>query len=53
MAVMCDAEDTHRAQGEFLTKEDWNQTGSLNYQPYTPKVLAKTKAWVIAGSQNQ
>ncbi|MGB6037772.1 MAG: NAD-dependent epimerase/dehydratase family protein, partial [Cryomorphaceae bacterium] len=51
-AIYTDAIDTVNAPGGRLTEEVWNDTASLNYQPYSySKTLAERKAWEINEKQ--
>jgi len=53
-AIYTDALDTVNAPGGRITEEIWNNTASLDYQPYSlSKTLAEQKAWEIANSQEQ
>lgn len=53
-AIYTDAIDTVNAPGGIITEEIWNETASLDYQPYSlSKTLAEKKAWEIQKSQNQ
>lgn len=53
-AIYTDASDTQRAPQGKITEDIWNNTASLDYQPYSfSKTLAEQKAWEIAGSQEQ
>ncbi len=53
-AIYTDAIDTVNAPGGRITEEIWNNTASLDYQPYSlSKTLAEQKAWEIADSQEQ
>ncbi|MEQ9260823.1 MAG: NAD-dependent epimerase/dehydratase family protein [Roseovarius sp.] len=51
-AIYTDAVDCARAPGGRLTEEVWNETASLDYQPYSySKTLAEKAAWEIAEAQ--
>jgi len=53
-AIYTDAIDTVNAPGGKLTEEIWNETSSVEYQPYSySKTLAEKKGWEIAGNQNR
>lgn len=53
-AIYTDAMDTQKAPGGEITEDLWNQTASLDYQPYSySKTLAEKKAWEIAAAQNR
>ena len=53
-AIYTDAIDTINAPGGRLTEDVWNETASLDYQPYSySKALAEKEAWMIAGKQSQ
>lgn len=53
-AMYSDAIDTLNAPGGCLTEKVWNETSSLDYQPYSySKTLAEKKAWEIASKQDQ
>lgn len=53
-AIYTDAIDTQNAPGGKLTEEVWNNTASIDYQPYSlSKTLAEKKAWEIANSQSR
>lgn len=48
-AIYTDAADCADAPGGVLTEEVWNETASLDYQPYSySKTLAEREAWRIA-----
>ncbi len=52
-AIYTDAIDTQKAPGGKITEEIWNNTASVDYQPYSySKTLAEKKAWEIAGYQS-
>lgn len=52
-AIYTDAVDTVNAPGGQLTEDVWNNTASLEYQPYSySKTLAEKKAWEIAETQD-
>ncbi|GGY50567.1 NAD-dependent epimerase/dehydratase family protein [Parvularcula lutaonensis] len=53
-AIYTDAIDTHRAPGGRLTEDVWNETASLDYQPYSySKTVAEQEAWAIARAQTR
>jgi nucleoside-diphosphate-sugar epimerase len=53
-AIYTDAIDTVNAPGGRLTEEVWNETASLDYQPYSySKTLAERKAWEINEEQDR
>lgn len=53
-AIYTDAIDTVNAPGGMLTEQIWNETSSLDYQPYSySKTLAEKKAWEISKAQNR
>jgi nucleoside-diphosphate-sugar epimerase len=53
-AIYTDAIDCAKAPGGVLTEEIWNDTASLEYQPYSySKTLAEREAWNIASDQNR
>ncbi len=53
-AIYTDAIDTVNAPGGKLTEAIWNNTASLDYQPYSySKTLAEKKAWELAKAQDQ
>lgn len=53
-AMYTDAVDTNNAPEGKLTEEVWNNTASLDYQPYSySKTLAEKKAWEIAKKQER
>lgn len=53
-AIYTDALDTTRAPGGAITEEVWNETASVDYQPYSySKTLAERKAWEMAGAQDR
>lgn len=53
-AIYTDATDCQKAPNGILTEDIWNNTASLDYQPYSySKTLAEKKAWEIASKQNQ
>jgi nucleoside-diphosphate-sugar epimerase len=53
-AIYTDAIDTVNAPDGYLTEKVWNETASLEYQPYSySKTLAERKAWEIAGRQSR
>lgn len=52
-AVYGDGSEIARTEGGIFAEKDWNNTGKLNYLPYSySKTLAEKKAWELAGSQN-
>lgn len=53
-AIYTDAIDSHSAPGGMLTEKVWNETSSLEYQPYSySKTLAEKRAWEMAEGQKQ
>lgn len=53
-AIYTDAIDSVNAPGGILTEEVWNETASLEYQPYSySKTLAEKKAWEIVKNQSR
>ncbi len=53
-AMYTDAIDTLNTPTGMLTESVWNETASIDYQPYNlSKTLAEKKAWEIAKSQNK
>lgn len=53
-AIYTDAIDSINAPGGRLTEDVWNETASLDYQPYSySKTLAERKAWELAHAQKQ
>ncbi len=53
-AMYTDCIDTLNAPGGHLTEDVWNQTASVEYQPYSlSKTLAEKKAWELAAMQDQ
>jgi len=53
-AIYTDAADCAKAPGGILTEEIWNETASLDYQPYSySKTLAERAAWKIAEAQDR
>ena len=53
-AIYTDAIDTHEKPSGRITENDWNETASLEYHPYSySKTLAEQRAWKLAGSQKQ
>lgn len=53
-AIYTDAIDTVNAPEGKLTEKVWNETASLDYQPYSySKTLAERKAWEINKKQNR
>lgn len=53
-AIYTDAADCAAAPGGILTEAVWNETSSLEYQPYSySKTLAEKAAWDIAEAQSQ
>lgn len=53
-AIYSDAIDTVNAPGGKLTEDVWNNSSSLEYQPYSySKTLAEKKAWELAEKQAQ
>ena len=53
-AIIGDAIDCENYPNGLATEEFWNDSSSLNHQPYSySKVLAEKKAWKIAEAQNR
>lgn len=53
-AIYTDAADCAAAPGGVLTEAVWNETASLEYQPYSySKTLAEKAAWEIADAQSR
>jgi nucleoside-diphosphate-sugar epimerase len=53
-AIYTDASDTAQAPEGGLTEAHWNETASLEYQPYSySKTLAERRAWELAQAQQQ
>lgn len=53
-AIYTDAIDCQNTPGGTLTEEIWNNTSSLEYQPYSySKTLAEKKAWEMAAAQSR
>ncbi|WP_322866807.1 NAD-dependent epimerase/dehydratase family protein [Aquicoccus sp. G2-2] len=53
-AIYTDACDTTNAPGGRLDESVWNETASLDYQPYSySKTLAEREAWKIAKAQSR
>lgn len=53
-AIYTDAIDTVNAPEGKLTEDVWNETASLDYQPYSySKTLAEKKAWEINEKQDR
>jgi nucleoside-diphosphate-sugar epimerase len=53
-AIYTDAIECQNAPGGQLTEDIWNETASLDYQPYSfSKTLAEKKAWELAHKQTQ
>lgn len=53
-AIYSDALDTENAPNGELTEEIWNETASIDYQPYSySKTLAEKEAWKITGEQDR
>ena len=53
-AIYSDNADVAAAPGGRLTEEVWNETASLDHQPYSySKLLAEREAWKIAGEQQR
>ncbi|MEZ4921708.1 MAG: NAD-dependent epimerase/dehydratase family protein [Crocinitomicaceae bacterium] len=53
-AIYTDTVDTEKAPGGRITEEIWNNTASLDYQPYSfSKTLAEKEAWKIAKAQDR
>ena len=53
-AIYTDAQDTVDAPGGRIDESVWNETASLDYQPYSySKTLAEREAWTIADAQTR
>src|SRR6056297_2320240 len=53
-SVMGDPTDKDSEGPPVFTEEDWNESSSLQHQPYSySKVLAEREAWKIASAQEQ
>ncbi|MCB7481049.1 NAD-dependent epimerase/dehydratase family protein [Christiangramia sediminis] len=53
-AIYTDAIEVKETPNNILTEEIWNNTASLDYQPYSySKTLAEKKAWEISKEQQQ
>ncbi len=53
-AIYTDAVDCEKAPGGRLTEAVWNESASLDYQPYSlSKTLAEKEAWKIAEQQSR
>ncbi len=53
-AIYTDAIDTVNAPEGKLTEQVWNETASLDYQPYSlSKTLAEKRAWELAEKQEK
>lgn len=53
-AIYTDCTDVAAAPGGVLTEKVWNETASLQHQPYSySKTLAEKKAWEIVKGQSQ
>lgn len=53
-AIYTDAIDTVNAPGGKITEANWNETASIDYQPYSySKTLAEKKAWEMEKAQNR
>lgn len=53
-AVMGDAIDARKVPGGILTEDNWNETSSVDHNPYPfSKTLAEREAWRIAESQSR
>lgn len=51
-AIYGDAIELESAPGQVFTEEQWNESSSLQHQPYSySKTLAEQEAWKIAGTQ--
>jgi len=54
VAIYGDAIDIRNTPNGIFTENDWNNTSSLNHQPYAySKTLAEREAWKIAEEQKQ
>ncbi len=53
-AIIGDARDLRSIEGGVATEENWNETSSLNHQPYSySKTVAEREAWKINKAQNR
>jgi len=53
-AIYCDNADLAQTTNGVFTEEDWNQTSSLDHQPYSySKTVAEKEAWKIAEAQDR
>lgn len=53
-AIFADNTDVSQAPGGMLTEKVWDNTASLDYQPYSySKTLAERLAWELAEKQNR
>ncbi|MBI1268547.1 MAG: NAD-dependent epimerase/dehydratase family protein [Cryomorphaceae bacterium] len=53
-AIYTDCTDVAAAPGGVLTEKVWNESASLEHQPYSySKTLAEKKAWEISNGQKQ
>ncbi len=53
-AIYGDNADIQHASGGTLTEDVWNETSSLDHQPYCySKTVAEKEAWKVAKSQSQ
>ena len=54
VAIYGDAVDIRNTPNGIFTEKEWNQTSSLNHQPYSySKTLAEREAWKMAEEQKQ
>ena len=54
LAIYGDTVDVMSAPNKILTEQVWNETSSLNHQPYAfSKTLAEKEAWKLANAQDQ
>ncbi len=53
-AIIGDAKDCTTYPGGVATEEQWNESSSLDHQPYAySKTVAEREAWKIANAQNR
>lgn len=53
-AIYGDNKDLQQLPHHTITEEHWNETSSLDHQPYSySKTVAEREAWKIAGEQTQ
>lgn len=53
-AMYGDAKDIQSYTDKMITEKNWNETSTLNHQPYSySKKVAEREAWKIAGEQSK